>query len=718
MLQVLLSQSHRLRALQLLARFLDLGPKSVNLALSVGIFPYILRLLNSPAAELRNVLVFIWSKILALDRSCRTDLIKEGFHKYFLTHLQGTAGDDLQASLCCFILSVLCEDSRIGQRDVLDNSGLKILAQQLDSPCSVVRRWGALALAKLWENFEPAQLAAMELGITSKLRGLFTDSNVEVRTSAVFSLGLLMAGPSSSHDRIVHDLEVATDMASLVLDGSPMLRSSMVNALVLLVTRDEELFISAAGALDVTSSSNSSEEDLRRHIIAIVLACRHDPFPDIAAMAHELASRINVRGLGSDLAYDAHLEYSVEPLDFYLWNCDFVSRPLLDCNGAMEITSSLEEDYSLGDNELLNERETRDSNNQIVDQAKTLMHEDLAGPVDDQIAVIQTQFDETASLVFHPFQDTIVATNYSHKIGVWRCDGTTLNSFSNDPQLSSQSRVTSLSFINPGYNSMLLCGSDDGCIRLWKNIESSEELVSAWVGIPGMRTGKPGMVIDWQQDRSRMLVFGGGDTKVALWDVNKELSLELRSKAGSFGSVASAVGDSTGDLVFAGCSDGMVRCFDLRDPNLLVASGPVEVDVGLVHTHISRVVQVSLQREGAFGGLLVSGCIRGGVAVHDPRKFADPVYTYDAHTNSPLNALAVHNYAGIVATGSSKQFVNIMQLDGSVINRIKYYDGFLGTRIGSVNCLAFHPHKLLMAAGGRDSLLSIYTVNSHSSTRR
>jgi regulator-associated protein of mTOR len=67
-LQVLLSQTHRLRALQLLGRFLDLGSWAVNFALSVGIFPYVLKLLQSPALELRQILVFIWAKILALDK--------------------------------------------------------------------------------------------------------------------------------------------------------------------------------------------------------------------------------------------------------------------------------------------------------------------------------------------------------------------------------------------------------------------------------------------------------------------------------------------------------------------------------------------------------------------------------------------------------------------------------------------------------------------------
>ncbi len=50
--QVLLSQSHRLRALVLLGRFLDMGPWAVDLALSVGIFPYVLKLLQVGARVL------------------------------------------------------------------------------------------------------------------------------------------------------------------------------------------------------------------------------------------------------------------------------------------------------------------------------------------------------------------------------------------------------------------------------------------------------------------------------------------------------------------------------------------------------------------------------------------------------------------------------------------------------------------------------------------
>ena len=61
-LQVLLSQVHGLRALILLSQFLDLGPWAIYLSLSIGIFPYVLRLLQSPAQELKPVLIFIWAR--------------------------------------------------------------------------------------------------------------------------------------------------------------------------------------------------------------------------------------------------------------------------------------------------------------------------------------------------------------------------------------------------------------------------------------------------------------------------------------------------------------------------------------------------------------------------------------------------------------------------------------------------------------------------------
>ena len=91
-LQVLLSQVHRLRALILLSKFLDLGPWAVKLALGIGIFPYVLKLLQSQASELKPVMVFIWARILAVDPSCQMDLLKDNGYNYFIGILNPVSG--------------------------------------------------------------------------------------------------------------------------------------------------------------------------------------------------------------------------------------------------------------------------------------------------------------------------------------------------------------------------------------------------------------------------------------------------------------------------------------------------------------------------------------------------------------------------------------------------------------------------------------------------
>ncbi|KAF5835275.1 hypothetical protein DUNSADRAFT_7637 [Dunaliella salina] len=120
MWQVLLSQVHRLRALVLLGRFLDMGPWAVDLALSVGIFPYVLKLLQTISVDLRPTLVFIWCKILALDLSCQADLVKDNGHSYFIKYLDSLVVVDGAADLnsraqAAFVLSAVCDSHPKGQ---------------------------------------------------------------------------------------------------------------------------------------------------------------------------------------------------------------------------------------------------------------------------------------------------------------------------------------------------------------------------------------------------------------------------------------------------------------------------------------------------------------------------------------------------------------------------------------------------------------------------
>lgn len=44
------------------------------------------------------------------------------------------------------------------------------------------------------------------------------------------------------------------------------------------------------------------------------------------------------------------------------------------------------------------------------------------------------------------------------------------------------------------------------------------------------------------------------------------------------------------------------------------------------------------------------------------------------------------------SSGSMNQFIAVYNANGDVISNIKYYDGFMGQRIGAISCLTFHPY--------------------------
>ena len=133
-LQVLLSKQHRQHALKLLARFLDLGSWAINLALSVGTFPYVLKLLQSPAPELREDLVFIWSKIIVVDKECQMDLCKERAEYYFAPFLTTPKLPIIQKIQATFIISSMINNFPMAQNSCYEIQLLKIIQQCLISP--------------------------------------------------------------------------------------------------------------------------------------------------------------------------------------------------------------------------------------------------------------------------------------------------------------------------------------------------------------------------------------------------------------------------------------------------------------------------------------------------------------------------------------------------------------------------------------------------------
>lgn len=244
-LQVLLSQQHRLRALELLGKFLDLGPWAVNQGLSVGIFPYVLKLLQSPASELKEILVFIWAKILAVDKSCRLDLLRENGQNYFISIL---SSPKIPASLrtnIAFVLSILFqndENSTIvlqGRQTCLNAKLIQICLAQINDVDQSVRLWITLCLAEFWKDYEEAKQVAIKEQAHEKICTLLTDPFPEVRAAAVYALGTFISTrdttiqPDTSRSSIEFNLGLTLPIVTS--DASPLARRELAISLSYLV---------------------------------------------------------------------------------------------------------------------------------------------------------------------------------------------------------------------------------------------------------------------------------------------------------------------------------------------------------------------------------------------------------------------------------------------------------------------------------------------------
>ncbi|PRP73403.1 regulatory-associated protein of mTOR-like [Planoprotostelium fungivorum] len=299
-LQVLLAQAHRLRALILLADFLDLGSWAVNLALSVGIFPYVLKLLQVVDTELRKVLVFIWAKILALDKSCQLDLVKDNGHSYFIKELSSSSAAS-QRVQAAFILSVVTNNCRPGQSACLEGGLLTQCNLLLNDPDPMMRRWAVLCMGKLWESFEEAKTFAVHSNAHEKLCAVLTDPVPEVRAAAVFSLGLFIGGSEKDEARSSIELNIGITLPIVTEDASPMVRKELVISLSRLVRCYESQFRQVADGgekkkgreEEERSNDNNQPASVFPMLWKVITSMISDPHPEVSSMAESVVKMIN-----------------------------------------------------------------------------------------------------------------------------------------------------------------------------------------------------------------------------------------------------------------------------------------------------------------------------------------------------------------------------------------------------------------------------------------
>ena len=352
-LQVLLSQPHRLRALILLSQFVDLGPWAVNLVLTIGIFPYISKLLQAAGQDLRPVLIFIWARILAVDPSVQVDLHNSQGFKYFANVL-ALAEDQPQPlpngaehkAMCAFILASVSRDYYNGQMACWRERVFDNCFDKLDEGDFLLRQWSALCISQIWEGNDEIKVYGVDRGTQDKLILMLSDDSPEVRAAALYALGTFMGASGSANpakrggggtgtqyqleERIHFRMEVAVATGATLAvkdDASPMVRKELLVLISCLVKEwrgyfvicawiyweedrkwrsdpstqphEEELTsVAVAEWLDVFGDDDGAREENRVLLSSFftifvgLLELTTDPYHEVAALAQTIADYI------------------------------------------------------------------------------------------------------------------------------------------------------------------------------------------------------------------------------------------------------------------------------------------------------------------------------------------------------------------------------------------------------------------------------------------
>jgi regulatory associated protein of mTOR len=303
-------------------------------------------------------------------------------------------------------------------------------------------------------------------------------------------------------------------------------------------------------------------------------------------------------------------------------------------------------------------------------------------------------------------------------------------------------RVTSLDFVNPGGQSLLLCGSDDGIVRLYHNYHSRPNIVTAWRCLPELQPDDSGsgLVTCWNQ--SMGLLFTTGDVRIIrVWDAERETCLQdLNTKSTQAQTTLNSSAD--GQLIIGGGSDGVLRLFDRRVSNqqlhqLSQASGGTTSTMSSAcqmtwNEHDTYIVKCSYGLQGQSGSneddwqrfksISFDGCVR----FWDLRMM-NSIRQFKTDATRQTAAADFHPNLPLLVTGCQSQQLKLFKFDNSNnninngaggnsdgsyelmhLNTIRSREGFLGQRIAPVSSVAVHPFRNLFASGGQEQYITLY----------
>ncbi|KAF3448860.1 hypothetical protein FNV43_RR09576 [Rhamnella rubrinervis] len=745
-LQVLLSQCHRFE----LWSFLE---DSLTWALSVGIFPYVLKLLQTTATELRQILVFIWTKILALDKSCQVDLVKDGGHTYFIRFLDSMEAYPEQRAMAAFVLAVIVDGHRRGQEACIEAHLIQVCLKHLQGSTPndaqtepLFLQWLCLCLGKLWEDFPEAQMIGLQEDAPAVYAPLLSGPQPEVRASAVFALGTLLdLGSDSCRDsvgdeecdddeRIRAQISIVKSLLSVVSDGSPLVRAEVAVALGRFAFGHNKYLkpIAAAYCKPQSNSLLNSLPSLAHikgpsHVISSqigpLLRVGNDGTSLIRDGRVSTSSPLATPGImhGSPLSDDSsqHSDSGIlndgvsngvvnhsmpKPLDSAIYSKCVLAMCTLAKDPSPRIAS-------LG-------RRIRLVNLQqplhLLDWLSSSWFDMNGGhmpltfrtpPVSPPRPSFLTGMRRVCSLDFGPHSmsspdsglaDPLIAVSkFNNQIASW------------DTKCEMGTKTILLQPFSP----IVIAADKNERIRVW-NYEDASPLNSFDNhDFPDKGISKLCLVNELDDS---LLLAASCDGSIRIWKDytsrgTQKLVTAFSSIQGHKPGVRSlnAVVDwqQQSGYLYASGEVSSIMLWDL-DKEQLVDSFPTSSDCSVSALSASQV----------HGGQLAAGFVDGSVRLYDVRTPEMLVCTTLPHDHSVDRVVGIGFQPGLdpskivsACQAGDIQFLDIRMVQpnsslkssvwGEQLGTIRYYPTFMAQKIGSVSCLTFHPYEVLLAAG-------------------
>ncbi len=171
----------------------------------------------------------------------------------------------------------------------------------------------------------------------------------------------------------------------------------------------------------------------------------------------------------------------------------------------------------------------RQRNERVVEQGQEQAARAAVQPWNNHVNTLHLNSTPYAAS-FHQFENHLVMASDSDVIDVWDWKkGQRTGRFHNGNP--ARSNITSLLFVNEDVESLLLVGSSEGQVRLYRGYDrplptgsAQPKILTSFAALPELlRSRRPsGLILDWQQVTGHLLA--GGDSRlIRVWDAHREL---------------------------------------------------------------------------------------------------------------------------------------------------------------------------------------------------